>query len=112
MVNFDKVPYIYWSNKMRMSFLQRRIIVYSVMYYMYNESCVSDKYYDSISKQLIALRKEDKESYKKSDYYYCMYDFDGNTGFDIPYRLTKEDKEKLNKIAKLVYVLWKKEGKK
>ena len=37
-----------------------------------------------------------------------MYDFDGSTGFDIPSRLTKYDREYLTNIAAHVHKLWKK----
>ena len=48
MIDFSKMPCIYWSDSTKISYLQRRIIVYSIMYYEQNESCVPDKYYDSI----------------------------------------------------------------
>lgn len=79
------------------------------MYYMQNESCVPDDYYDSISRQLVELQKSCKyEEFRKSRYFYAMYDFDGSTGFDIPSRLTKEDKEYLTNLAFYIYNLWKK----
>lgn len=78
------------------------------MYYENNESCVTDAYYDSISHQLVELQKScDPEEFKKSTYYYAMHDFDGNTGFDIPSRLTKEDKQYLTNLANHIYDLWK-----
>ena len=90
------MPYAYWSDITKVSYLQRRIIVYSIMYYENNESCVSDKYYDSISNQLVELQsKISKDDWKQSTYFYAMYDFDGSTGFDIPSRLNKHDKEYL-----------------
>lgn len=108
MIDFGKVPYIYWSNSTKISYLQRRIIVYSIMYYEQNESCVSDWYYDSLSKQLVELQKLcSYEDFRKSTYYYAMYDFDGSTGFDIPSRLTKYDKEYLTDMASRIYRQWK-----
>lgn len=112
MIDFSKAPYIYWSDKTKISYLQRRIIVYSIMYYEQNESCVSDKYYDSLSSQLVKLQKEcNKEDFRSSEYYYAMYDFDGSTGFDIPSRLTKHDREYLTRVASYVYKQWKSNGK-
>ena len=108
MIDFSNVPCIYWSNSTKISYLQRRIIIYSIMYYEYNESCVSDAYYDSISYQLVELQKSSSlEEFKKSTYYYAMHDFDGSTGFDIPSRLTKEDHEYLTHLAGIVYRHWK-----
>lgn len=104
MVDFSKPPCIYWSDSAKISSLQRRIIVWSIMYYEHNESCVSDSVYDSVSRQLVELQKQvSKEEFKKSRYYYAMHDFDGSTGFDIPSKLTKEDRLYLENIAWHVY---------
>ena len=84
MISFDKMPCLYWSDATKISYLQRRIIVYSIMYYEQNESCVSDQYYDSISHQLVELQRTcDPAEFRRSTYYYAMYDFDGSTGFEI-----------------------------
>lgn len=108
MIDFSGMPCAYWSDITKISYLQRRIIVYSIMYYENNESCVSDKYYDDISHQLVELqRTANKKDWEQSTYYYAMYDFDGSTGFDIPSRLTKNDREYLGNIAAHVYARWK-----
>ena len=108
MIDFSKCPCIYWSDSTKISYLQRRIIVYSIMYYENNESCVSDAYYDSISRQLVKMMKTVPfEELRKSTYYYAMYDFDGSTGFDIPSRLTKYDRKYLGHIATMVHQSWK-----
>lgn len=110
-VDFTKVPTIYWNNTTKASYLQRLIIVYSIMYYEHNESCVSDKYYDNVSRQLVQIMKDStQEEMEATMYWYAMYDFDGSTGFDIPDRLTKQDKQYLTKIAKTVYGQWKRGG--
>ena len=54
-IDFTKCPFVYWSNVVKFSYLQRRIIVYSIMYYECDESCVSDNYYDRMSQQLVGL---------------------------------------------------------
>lgn len=107
MIDFSKMPCVYWSDTTKISYLQRRIIVYSIMYYEHDESCVSDSYYDSISRQLVELQKKASwEDFRKSTYYYAMYDFDGSTGFDIPSRLTKHDFEYLSNLASYIHNLW------
>lgn len=98
-INFDCMPCIYWSNKAKISYLQRLVIVHSIIYYELNESVITDKRYDSISYQLLNLCKEDNQAFKQSDYYYVMHDFDANTGFDIISRLTESDKSYLLHIA-------------
>ena len=107
MIDFSKMPCAYWSNTTKISYLQRRIIVYSIMYYEHNESCVPDSEYDSISRQLVKLQKQaTKEEFEKSTYYYAMHDFDGSTGFDIPSRLTNEDQKYLTKLANIIHAQW------
>lgn len=108
MIDFSKAPCIYWSNSAKISYLQRRIIVWSIMYYEHDESCVPDSVYDSVSHQLVELQKQaTKEEFEKSTYYYAMHDFDGSTGFDIPSRLTKKDRDYLTHIASTVHKQWK-----
>lgn len=107
-INFDSMPSKYWDEHVKISYLQRRIIVYSIMYYEMNESCISDKQYDEISQQLVHLQRSvDLKEFKRSTYYYAMYDFDGSTGFDIPSRLTKKDRQYLTQIATTVLQSWK-----
>ena len=105
-IDLNKMPFVYWSPVTTMSYLQRRIIVYSIMYYQMSQSCVSDKCYDTVSKQLCGLQKQYPEQFKQTQYYYAMYDFDGTTGFDIPSRLTKSDLDKLTRIANTVLINW------
>lgn len=101
------MPCKYWDDHIKISYLQRRIIVWSLMYYELNESCVPDSVYDAVSKQLVHLQSSvDKLEFEKSAYYYAMYDFDGNTGFDIPSRLTADDREHLEKVARIVLDQW------
>ena len=107
-IPFNTMPSIYWDDHVKISYLQRRIIVYSIMYYERDESCVSDRQYDMISQQLVHLQSSvDEEEFKKSTYYYAMYDFDGSTGFYLYSRLNKKDKEWLGRIATMVYDQWK-----
>lgn len=111
-IDFSGMPAKYWSNTTKASYLQRRIIVYSIMYYENNESCVSDHFYDSISHQLVRLMAESTpEEMERTRYWYAMHDFDGSTGFDIPSRLTAEDKMHLQHIARNVHHQWKTKGK-
>lgn len=101
------MPCVYWSDSTKISYLQRRIIVWSIMYYEHNESCVPDVVYDAVSYQLVELQNSaNEEEVRASTYYYAMHDFDGSTGFDIPSRLTKEDREYLTHIANMVYRTW------
>ena len=99
-LNLDVLPVKYWDMTTIISWLQRRIIVYSIMYYEMNESCITDKSFDELSHQLVELMNSNpQEVLEQTTYWYAMYDFDGSTGFDIPDRLTKSDREYLTTIA-------------
>ena len=99
-LNLDVLPVKYWDMTTIISWLQRRIIVYSIMYYEMSESCITDKSFDELSHQLVELMNSNpKEVLEQTTYWYAMYDFDGSTGFDIPDRLTKSDREYLTTIA-------------
>lgn len=105
-IDFSHVPAIYWSDNVKISYLQRRVIVYSIMYYELDQSVVSDKKYDAISKQLVSMMQETSEKeLEKTDYWYCMYDFDGSTGFDLYDRLNKKDKKYLKELAQRIIKL-------
>lgn len=98
-VNFKNPPSCYWSDKVKMSYIQRRIIVYSILYYKDGVSLIPDNDFDELSKQLVEMAKRSPEEYKKTRYYYCMHDFDGSTGFDLFSKLNVEDKQHLNLIS-------------
>lgn len=101
-IDFSKAPSCYWSNKTKMEYLQRRIIVYSIMYYNKGVSLVPDSVFDGISRQLVRMSEKYPEDYEKTKYHYVMYDFDGSTGFHLFHRLSKSDSEYLVLIAEML----------
>lgn len=108
-INFNSCPAIYWADSAKVSYLQRHIIVHSILYYEADKSVISDRQFDDLCHQLVQLQSEvDFTEFRKSTYYYAMYDFDGNTGFNIYGRLTKYDREHLSQIAMQVYDSWQK----
>ena len=112
-INFNSCPAIYWSDSTKISYLQRRIIVHSILYYESDKSVISDRQFDDLCHQLVQMQSEvDFAEFRKSTYYYAMHDFDGSTGFNIYGRLTKYDKEYLSKIAMQVYASWEKDQEK
>lgn len=93
------------DNTTKLSYLQRRVIVHSILYYIMDRSVIPDRKFDTLSRDLVKLMTESTEEEKKaSTYWYCMYNFDGSTGFDLYSRLTREDRIYLSGIANLV--LW------
>ena len=102
----NKLPYKYFDIKTKIEYIQRRIIIYSIQYYELNQSIISDKDYDKLSKYLCKLKDKYKGVYETTEYYYCLYDFDASTGFYIYDRLSKKDKIKLRHIAEHILMLY------
>lgn len=111
MIDFNVMPCKYWSNQTKISLLQRRILIYSIQYYKMSETVISDKEYDSISRQLLQLQKTaSKADREGSQYWYVFNNFDANTGFDLYDRLTEKDQSYLMRIASLVLLSYQEKG--
>ena len=82
----------------QINYLQRQIIICSIVYYELDDNLVSDYLYDSWCKQLVELHSKCEEV-EQSKLWYVYYDFDGSTGFDLFYRLTEEHQEEFKKLA-------------
>lgn len=95
MLSFNK----YWTDLMKINYLQRFILVNSYLYYMLDDSTITDKQFDEAAKQLVELQKNYNIS--KTQYGYVFYDFDGTTGFDLWERLTAVDKTIIKTIVRL-----------
>lgn len=92
----------YWSNKLRISALQRWIIVHSILYYELDSSVIEDRVFDANARQLAQMQEDFPDEAESTDYWYVFYDFDGTTGFDLYGRLNKKDRQYLMQIAKHV----------
>lgn len=100
----------YWSNKLRISALQRWVIVHSILYYEMSDSIITDGEFDANAHQLVQMQKDDPEAAEQSDYWYVFYDFDAVTGYYIYDRLTDDDKDYLSQIARHVSRIFKAGG--
>lgn len=91
----------YWSDKLIINFLQRVILIHSYLYYEGDSPRWTDKHFDEIAKQLVREQGYHTKMWIKNhtQYGYCMYDFDGTTGFDLWSRLNKVDKKYISNIA-------------
>lgn len=98
---FDKGCWIYLDNRHKCNFLQRVILINSIMYYELNTTKMSDKKFDEVCKQLLNLKKQTMDYYN-TEYYYVFKDFDGTTGFDLFHRLNQRDKKYLLNITKFI----------
>lgn len=101
-INFNKMPSIYWSEKQKMEWLERYIIIHSILYYELDTNIIPDKQFDCVSKQLLKMSKENNIDFKQTKYYYVFKDFDANTGFYIYDRLNKKDKQYLTNVSNIV----------
>lgn len=92
---------VYWTDKLKVDFLQRVILIHSYLYYERDDSIWSDKKYDEVAKQLTNIQNKHTKSWIKrtTQYGYCFYDFDGTTGFDLWDRLNQKDKRFIQNIA-------------
>lgn len=88
-----------WDLKTRIEFLQRKIILNSIAYYIYDTSFISDTYFNSIAHQLADMMSEYGDI-SKTKYGYAFGEFDGSTGFDIYYKLKKKDREYLTGLVR------------
>lgn len=105
MYNLKSMPFIYWGDKTILSFLQRKIIVNSILYYILDSPVIDDRQFDSLVKEYIDKTKEcSKLSLVDSQYYYCFNDFDGSTGFDLYDRLNEKDKKYLRNMAEHILI--------
>lgn len=100
-IKFDQAPSCYWDNITKVSHLQRRIIVWSILYYEFDTSIIDDHKFDSCCHQLVGLQNElSKKDFDKTTYHYLFENFDGTTGFDLCGRLPQSDKDYLMHIVK------------
>lgn len=92
---------VYWTDKLKIDFLQRVILVHSYLYYEKDNPVWQDRKYDEISKQLVAEQSKHSTAWIKQNtmYGYAFYDFDGSTGFDLWDRVKDEHRGTIQQIA-------------
>ena len=78
--------------KGKINILSKSIIIHSLIYYIYNTSIIKDYEFDMNAKQLFNLIESHNDIFINSKYYYVLYDFDGCSGFNIPDRLSNDDR--------------------
>lgn len=96
-LNFDQLGEI--SDSERVSMIQDWIIVHSILYYVMDRPVITDRHFDCVARQLVEeMEKADDEDLKATKYWYCMHDFDGNTGFDLYSRLNTRDRQHFSRV--------------
>ncbi|PEL24346.1 DNA ligase LigA-related protein [Bacillus toyonensis] len=64
---------------------RRQILVHSFLYYQMNENIIHDSTYDKWSKELADLQVQHPEIADKCVYGKEFKEFDGSSGYDLPY---------------------------
>lgn len=112
-IPFNTMPSKLWDDVEKVSYLQRRVLVYSMAYYNQDTNIVSDMEYDGVSRQLAKMQANlSPKEFQRTRYGYAFEGFDGSTAFDIPSKLSVEDYEYLYRITMHVINMRQLEGKK
>ena len=79
---------IIYDNDIASKIQQRRyqILVHSLLYYELDTNLVSDAKWSEWAEELVSLQKKYPEIAEKVIFSDAFRDFDGSTGFDLPYR--------------------------
>lgn len=64
---------------------KRQILVHSFLYYQMNTNIISDHTFDKWSSELAMLLLKYPEESKQTVYYDEFKEFDGSSGYDLPY---------------------------
>ena len=78
--------------KGQIELLERSILVNSYAYYMLDRNILEDYQYDANTRQLLNLRKNYPDEFKNSRYYEYFNDFESGTGYDLVFRIKKDNK--------------------
>lgn len=112
-IPFDTMPSKLWDDVEKVSYLQRRVLVYSMAYYNQDTNIVNDMEYDGVSRQLARMQANlSPKEFQRTRYGYAFEGFDGSTAFDIPSKLSVEDYEYLYRITMHIISMRQPEGKK
>lgn len=80
-----------WNIIDKINYLQKMILVNSVLYYKYDTNALTDYEYDSISEQLVSYMNAYPISKRISKYAYVFDNYDGTTGYHLFNNLEADD---------------------
>ena len=89
----------HFTDKEKIQLLQRSILVNSYAYYELNENILADYQYDKNTRQLLALKENNPEAYRKSRYSKYFDNFESGTGFDLTDRI-RGNRQLFKKVAR------------
>lgn len=64
---------------------ERQLLVTSYLYYKLDENIITDDKFDEYAFNLVDLIKKYPEEFKQSEFHDGFTEFDGSSGFDLPY---------------------------
>lgn len=109
-IDFSLCPCCYWKPETKITYLQRYLLLHSILYYKRSESVISDTKFDAVAKQLYRAQANAKTSVlEKTMYYYATVDFNGSTMYDVMQLLTHDDYSYLEQIALRVLKMYNEE---
>lgn len=71
----------------RIEKLRRNMLIHSFAYYELNRNFISDFEFDERARELVKLQETYPNLSKLGEYYNDFKDFDGSTGYDLPFRI-------------------------
>ena len=92
----------YWTNVDKLNRLQRMVLLHSIIYYEFDESVITDDYYNKLARLLARKVKQykDKPIFKDTMYWYVFEDYtDGSSGYYLLRRLKTKDYKYLRLLA-------------
>lgn len=101
-----------WTVVDKLNYLQRMVLLHSIIYYDMNENVISDEYYNKLTRILAkkVLQYRERPLFRKTMYWYVFEDYtNGSTGFDLTHKLKKKDREYLEILATHVIKKYKEE---
>ena len=87
-----------WDELTCINYLQRWVLVQSILYYEFDKNVVSDFVYDKNAHQLADMMQK-CANVQDSRYYYAFYDFEGSTGCHLKNRLNDTDRDLIMSIV-------------
>ena len=66
---------------------RRQLLVHSYLYYEKDTNLIDDHTWSGWAEQLVTFQKDYPDLSKQAPYYEDFLDFDGSTGYNLPYRM-------------------------
>lgn len=82
-----------WSDLDKINWLERRILIASIVYYEMDDNLISDDKYEKLNSDLLELMGS--VEFRISTYHYVFKDYTGDTGMHLKDALREDDRKYL-----------------